>query len=53
MNTTTEQEMLRVIKELRLRLSNWVEIADEEDLREEDDAALAAADKVLKKWSAL
>ena len=43
----TMQEAIKVIQQLRGCLESWVEIADEEDLREEDDAALDAAKQFL------
>ena len=38
---------IRVIKQLRHQLANWVEIADDEDQRDEDYEALRAADRFL------
>ena len=42
------QETISLIKLLRDRLALWVEIADDEDQREEDDEALDAADRFLE-----
>ena len=42
------QEAVALVKLLRNRLEQWVEIADEEDLRDEDDEALDAADRFLE-----
>ena len=42
------QEAIAVVKQLRGCLSNWVEIADEEDLRDADQEALDAADQFLR-----
>lgn len=46
--STSMQETISLIKLLRERLALWVEIADEEDLREEDDEAIEAADQFLR-----
>lgn len=38
---------IKVIRQLRDQLENWVEIADEDDLRAEDDHAIIAANQFL------
>ncbi len=41
------QQAIRVIRKLRDRLENWIEIADEVDLRTEDDDAIHEANMFL------
>ena len=45
--STNMTTAIRVIKQLRHQLANWVEIADDEDQRDEDYEALRAADRFL------
>lgn len=44
-----KRELLVSVKELRACLSNWVEIADEDDERQYDDDAIYNADKAIAK----
>lgn len=43
----TMQEAIKVIQQLRGCLESWVEIADDEDLRDADADALEAAKQFL------